>query len=248
MNSSDPDLRQSSLTSPDSALSTQPSALKLGLLGGSFNPIHNGHLGLAAHVLDKLQLDRVLFIPTGDPPHKRDGSLAPAKHRYEMIQLAIADTPAFSLSDIEIRRIGKSYTIDTVRTLRQQFGSSTELYFLIGLDAFLDVPNWKDPQELLRLCRFVVVPRPGQSFQSLATMPLLPLRDPQALVQLDTGESFRLEIADPLCRGIICLPIPPCSTSSSDIRQRIRNGTALANLLPPLVESYILQHRLYQED
>lgn len=234
--------------SGSSAPTAQRSVLKLGLFGGSFNPIHRGHLALAGHVLDKLQLDRILFIPTGDPPHKRDGSLAPAKHRYEMVHLAIADTPAFGLSDIEIRRTGKSYTIDTVRTLRHQFGSSTELYFLIGLDAFLDVPNWKDPLDLLQLCRFVVVPRPGQSFQSLAAMPLLPTQDPRALVQLDTGESLRLEIADPLCRGIICLPIPPCSTSSSDIRQRIRNGTALANLLPPLVESYILQHRLYQED
>jgi nicotinate-nucleotide adenylyltransferase len=226
----------------------EPSALKLGLLGGSFNPIHKGHLAIAGQVLDKVQLDRVLFIPTGDPPHKRDGSLAPAKHRYEMVRLAIADTPSFGLSDMELRRTGKSYTIDTVRTLRRQFGSSTELYFLIGLDAFLDVPNWKDPLELLHLCRFVVVPRPGQCFQSLATLPLLPTLDLQPLAQLDRGESPRLEIAGPLCRGIICLPIPPCSTSASDIRQRIRQGTTLANLLPPLVESYILQHRLYQED
>lgn len=224
------------------------SVLKLGLLGGSFNPIHNGHLALASHVLDKLQLDRVLFIPTGDPPHKRNGSLAPAKDRYEMVRLAIADTPSFDLSDIELRRTGKSYTIDTVRTLQQQRGFSTDLHFLIGLDAFLDFPDWKDPTELLRLCRFVVVPRPGQSFQSLAMMPLLPTPDRQALAQLDRGESPRLDIALPSCRGIICLPIPPCATSASDIRQRIRSGTTLANLLPPLVESYILRHRLYQED
>lgn len=248
MNSSDPDLRHSSLTSPDSALRTQPPAQKIGIFGGSFNPIHNGHLALAGHVRDKLRLDRVLFIPTGDPPHKRDGSLAPAKHRYEMVQLAIAGTPTFSLLDIELQRTGKSYTIDTVRTLQHQFDASTDLYLLIGLDAFLDLPNWKDPRELLHLCRFVVVPRPGQSFQSLATMPLLPPLDPQVLVQLDTGELQRQEIASLSCRGLICLPIPPCSTSSSDIRQRIKNGTALANQLPPLVESYILQHRLYWED
>ena len=222
--------------------------MRLGLLGGSFNPIHNGHLAIAGHVLDKLQLDRVLFLPTGDPPHKREGSLAPAKDRYEMVRLAIADTPAFGLSDIELRRTGKSYTIDTVRTLQHQFGPLTDLYFLIGLDAFLDLPNWKDPRELLRLCRFVVVPRPGQSFQSLATMPLLPTLDLQVLVQLDTGKTPRLKIVSPSCRDIICLHIPLCSTSASDIRQRIKHGTTLANLLPPLVESYILQHRLYQED
>jgi nicotinate-nucleotide adenylyltransferase len=238
----------SSSSEPEhSAPSTQHPVLKLGLLGGSFNPIHNGHLALAGYVLDKLHLDRVLFLPTSDPPHKPEGSLAPAKDRYEMIRLAIANTPVLGLSDIELRRAGKSYTIDTVRTFQHQFGPSTDLYFLIGLDAFLDLPNWKDPLELLRLCRFVVVPRPGHSFQSLATMPLLPAPDLRALAQLDTGESSRLDIVFPSCRGIICLPIPPCSTSSSDIRHRIRSGTTLANLLPPLVESYILQERLYQE-
>ena len=241
-------MNSSSLEPDPSVLSPQPSALKLGIFGGSFNPIHHGHLALARQVLERLQLDRVLFIPTGDPPHKRDGSLAPAAHRYEMVRLAIADTPAFGLSDIEIRRIGKSYTIDTVHTLQEQVGSSTDLHLLIGLDAFLDLPSWKDPRELLRHCRFVIVPRPGQSFRSLAAMPLLPTLPPQALVQLDTGESLRLNIATPSCRGIVCLPIPPCSISASDIRQRIRHGTTLANLLPPQVESYILQHRLYQEE
>lgn len=234
--------------SDPSPLTPHPSPLKLGLLGGSFNPIHTGHLALARHVLDKLELDRVLFLPTGDPPHKRDGSLASAKDRYEMVRLAIADTPSFELSDVELRRAGKSYTVDTVRTLQRQFGPSIDLHFLIGLDAFLDLANWKDPLELLRRCRFVVVPRPGHSFQSLATMPLLPKLELQALAQLDTGESPRLDIALPSCRDIICLSIPPCATSASDIRQRIRSGTTLANLLPPLVESYILHHRLYQED
>jgi len=222
--------------------------MRLGIFGGSFNPIHNGHLALAGHVLDKLQLDHVLFIPTGDPPHKRDRSLAPAAHRYEMLRLAIADRPTLGLSDMEIRRTGKSYTIDTVQTLQYQFGSSTDLHLLIGLDAFLDLPNWKNPCELLHRCRFIVVPRPGQSFQSLATMPLLPALSPQTLVQLDTGESLRLDIATPSCRGIVCLPIPLCSISASDIRQRIRHGTTLAKLLPPLVGSYILQHHLYQEE
>lgn len=230
-----------------SALTTQHLPLKLGLLGGSFNPIHNGHLTIARMVLDKLRLDQVLFIPTGEPPHKRDGSMAPAKDRHEMVRLAIDGAPSFDLSDIEIRRTGKSYSIDTIRELQRQFGPSTELYFLIGLDAFLDLPDWKDPMELLRACRFVVVPRPGQSFRSLADMPLLPKLDSHALTQLDTETRPQLDIAVPSCRGIICLPIPPCSTSASDIRQRIKQGATLANMLPPPVESYILQHRLYQE-
>lgn len=230
-----------------SPLTPQPSPRKLGLLGGSFNPVHNGHLTIARLVRDQLRLDQVLFIPTGDPPHKRDGSLAPAKDRHEMVRLALAGTPSFHLSDIEIRRSGKSYTIDTIRELQRQFGSSAELYFLIGLDAFLDLPNWKEPIELFQACRFVVVPRPGQSFRSLANMPLLPALDTQALTQLDAGTLPQLDIAMPSCRGIICLPIPLCSISASEIRQRIRQRTTQANMLPPPVESYILQHRLYQE-
>ncbi|MBH0177589.1 MAG: nicotinate-nucleotide adenylyltransferase [Nitrospira sp.] len=231
-----------------SLLTSHSSPLKLGLLGGSFNPIHNGHLTIARLVCDQLRLDQVLFIPTGDPPHKRNGSLAPAKDRYEMVRLALAGTPSFHLSDIELRRSGKSYSIDTIRELQRQFGSSAELYFLIGLDAFLDLPNWKEPKALLHACRLVVVPRPGQSFQSLANMPLLPALDTQTLAQLDAGTLPRLDIAMSSRENIICLPIPPCSISASEIRQRIRQRTTQANMLPPPVESYILQHRLYQED
>ncbi len=222
--------------------------MKLGLLGGSFNPIHYGHLGIARHARESLPLDQVLFIPTGDPPHKRDGALAPAKDRYEMVRLAIAGDPTFTLSDIEVRRRGKSYSIDTVQELRQQYGPSTDLYFLIGLDAFLDFTSWREPQALLKACRFVVISRPGQSYRSLVKLSMLPPLDPRALAQLDSGEMNRLEIAIPSGPGILLLPLPPCSTSASDIRQRIKKGMSLANLLPPPVESYILQHRLYQED
>lgn len=222
--------------------------MRLGLLGGSFNPIHNGHLTIASQVRDKLQLDLVLFIPTGEPPHKRNGSLAPATDRVEMVRLAIAGTPYFDISDIEVRRTGKSYSIDTIRELRERYSPSTELFFVIGLDAFLDFPNWKAPEELLTACRFVVVPRPGHSFQSLAHIALLPSLDLRVLAQLDSGSRSRLDIAIPSCPGIICLLLPPCPISSSGIRQQIRCGTTPANLLPPPVESYILRHSLYQED
>jgi nicotinate-nucleotide adenylyltransferase len=231
-----------------SPLTPYPLPFKLGLFGGSFNPIHNGHLIIARAVCDKLRLDRVLFIPAGDPPHKQDGSLAPAKDRYEMVRLGITGIPIFDLSDIEIRRTGKSYTIDTIRALQQQYGPATELSFIIGLDAFLDFHNWKSPMELLRACRFVIVPRPGQSFLSLENMPLLPKLDRHALIRLDTGELPLLDLTIPSCPGIICLPIPPCSISASEIRERIRHGNRAANMLPASVESYILHHRLYQEE
>ncbi len=222
--------------------------MRLGLLGGSFNPVHYGHLGIARHACESLQLSKVLFIPTGDPPHKRGGALAPAVDRYEMVRLAIADDPCFGISDIELRRKGKSYSIDTVHELQHRYGAGTDLYFLIGLDAFLDFATWREPHALLRACRFVVLSRPGRSFQSLQTLPLVSVPDPEALAELDAGKKTRVDIAVPSCPGIVCLSLPPCSISASDIRQRIRTGMPLANLLPVTVESYILRRQLYKED
>lgn len=222
--------------------------MRLGLFGGSFNPIHNGHLGLARQAVEALPLDRLLFIPTGDPPHKREQALAPARDRYRMVQLAIAGHPAFDISDIELTRPGKSYSIDTVRELQRRSKPGTQLFFLIGLDAFLDFPTWRAPQALLELCHMVVIARPGTSFRTLATMPLLPVVSLRDLESLDAGTSRRLDIPLPTGPGIICLALPPSPISASDIRQRIQCGTTLANLLPPPVESFIIQHRLYQED
>ncbi|MBX3345648.1 MAG: nicotinate (nicotinamide) nucleotide adenylyltransferase, partial [Nitrospira sp.] len=118
--------------------------MRLGLLGGSFNPVHRCHLSIAQSARQLLALDRVLFIPTGDPPHKQSGTLAEARHRYRMVELAIRGIPEFALTDIEIRRTGKSYSIDTVRAIQQEYGPDTSLFFIIGLDAFLDLPSWKE--------------------------------------------------------------------------------------------------------
>jgi nicotinate-nucleotide adenylyltransferase len=165
-----------------------------------------------------------------------------------MVRLAVGGIDSFAVSPVEIEREGKSYSIDTVRRLRQEYGALTDLYFLIGLDAFLDLPTWREPDALLHLCRFVVISRPGQSYRSLSRLTLLPSLPLPLLDQLDTGNRTRLDIALPNCPGLICLSLPPCSISASDIRQRIRRAEPLANLLPPQVESYILHHRLYQED
>nr|MDH4356470.1 nicotinate-nucleotide adenylyltransferase [Nitrospira sp.] len=221
---------------------------RIGLFGGSFNPIHNGHLAIARDVRARMNLARILFIPTGDPPHKHNRSLAPAQVRREMVRLAVADTSEFDVSTIEIDRTGKSYSIDTVREIRGQYGQSWEIFFIIGLDAFLDFPTWRNPEAILKICHVVVVPRPGQAFRALANLSLCPNLDPESLAQLDTGAIERLEIAVPDALDITCLSISPCPISASEIRRRIRNGLPLANMLPPSVESYILQHSLYQED
>ena len=169
-----PDLRI--LTQPASPVHEQHQDLpfKIGLLGGSFNPIHNGHLTIAHHVYERMQLSGVLFIPNGDPPHKRDGSLAPANVRLEMVQLAIADSPLFHISDIEMQRNGKSYSIDTVRALQITMAHPRSCSSLLDLTHFLTSRHGENQQELLKICHFVVVPRPGRSFRALAKMPLLP--------------------------------------------------------------------------
>ena len=216
----------------------------VGLLGGTFNPIHNGHVAIARQAREVLALDRVVLIPTGDPPHKPHENLAAAKDRFEMVRLAIASDPSLSISDIEVRRSGKSYTIDTIRLLQQEYGPEARLFFLIGLDAFLEFPTWRDPATLLTLCSFVVLSRPGLSFQALSGLPFIPPIPQASLVELDAGRSLRLDV--PVgAQSLICLRLPPNSVSASDIRARIAQGVPTANLLPPVVESYILQHHIY---
>ena len=219
--------------------------MRLGVLGGTFNPIHNGHLAIARQTREALGLDRILFIPTNDPPHKPHQGLAPAKDRYEMVRLAIDSDPLFVISNIELRRSGTSYSIDTVRQLRHEYGPQTELFFLIGLDAFLEFPTWHMPDTLLTLCSFVVISRPGLSFQALSTLPLLPPLSQQALLDLDRGVSSRLTV--PMgTHSLICLRLPPSDVSASGIRSKFKQGLPTAKLLPPQVESYILQHHIYE--
>jgi nicotinate-nucleotide adenylyltransferase len=164
-----------------------------------------------------------------------------------MVRLAISSDRTLAISDVEIRRPGKSYSIDTVRLLQQEYGAQTQFFFLIGLDAFLDFPSWREPRALLDLCSFVVLSRPGLSFQALSTVELLPPIPQSSLADLEMGRISRLDV--PLgAQRLTCLHLPPCAVSASDIRARVHGGLPVANLLPPLVESYILQHHLYQEE
>ncbi len=222
-------------------------SMRIGLFGGTFNPIHRCHLQIATQTRSHLKLDRILFIPSGDPPHKAPGGLAPAHHRIEMVRLGIANEPTFTLSEVETSRPTKSYSIDTVRDLRGDYGAKAELFFIIGLDAFLEFPSWRQPEDLLGLCHFVVVPRPGAAFESLGTLPLLPPLERTALRALDSGKQDRYDVPLTKVTGLTLLALPPCDASASDIRNRIRTGRSLLNLLPAPVESYIIRFRLYQE-
>ena len=218
--------------------------MRLGLFGGAFNPIHRCHLLVAEITRSRLGLDTVLFIPTGDPPHKPPTDFFPASHRLEMVRLAIAPYPYFQLSDIETRRPAKSYTIDTVRALKNAYPDDTQLVFIIGLDAFLELPSWKEPDRLLEACDFAVVSRPGYLFKSLEKLPILAIKDTGQLTRLDGGqvemEGLRLRSG----RSFWGLPIPPCQVSAQDIRNRLNHRQSIENLLPPAVESYIMKNLL----
>lgn len=135
---------------------------RIGILGGTFNPIHIGHLAMAEVARDRCRLDKVIFVPCFQPPHKNIPHLVPARDRYRMVQLGIQDHPDFDVSDIEIKRPGKSYSIDTVRQLRASYPKEVRFFFIIGEDNFATLKTWKDIDEILRIVTFIVINRPGQ--------------------------------------------------------------------------------------
>lgn len=218
----------------------------IGLLGGSFNPIHNGHLHIAHHTIRLLKLDRVVFIPTGDPPHKETVSLASASHRLAMVKLAIAPFPSFEVYEREIHFPGTSYTYDTLIQLKDEYPAGTRFGFLIGLDAFLDVQSWKKSHQLFTLCQFIVSSRPGISFTKLQDLPFFPDHHRAQLEQLDAGTLTRIGVELPGRQPLTLLSLPPCEVSASAIRRSIGRKEPVGAWLPAPVESYILHHHLYQ--
>ena len=208
------------------------------LFGGSFNPIHGGHLLLADEVREALALDRVLFMPAALPPHKARQQLAPAVDRFAMVALATAGHPAFDVSDLELRRPGPSYTVDTVEALRA--GGADELFVLVGSETFLDLLSWKDAPRLARLARLVVVPRAGSAFDPDSVQALKVLRE--------IGHERFVRAAHPLPPdGVLIVHAASLPISASDLRRRAREGRSLAYRLPDAVIAYIRARQLYRD-
>ncbi len=218
----------------------------IGILGGSFNPIHNGHLHIANSVYHRLALDRVIFIPTGDPPHKPATSLASAPHRLAMVKLATEEYPYFVVDDREVRSLSVSYSIETITQLKQEFSNGIELGFIIGLDAFLEFQSWKQAEDLLQQCHMIVCSRPGVTFTQLQSLTLLPTLSHSNLHKLDQQEIQRLDISLPSGSSVTLLSVPPCEVSASQIRKQAALHRPIGRWLPPSVESYIIQHKIYQ--
>ena len=212
--------------------------MRVGLFGGAFNPIHRCHLVVAESARERLGLDSVLFIPTGDPPHKPSTEFIASVHRWEMLKLAIAPYAYFQASDIEIRRPNKSYSIDTLRELRRHYPLDTELVFIIGLDAFHELPSWKEPDALLSSCDFAVVARAGMKFESLNELAILQGDNITELKRIDAAEVDSVRLPLKSGRTVWAIRIPLCNVSAKDVRNRLRHGQDLENALPPSVEAY----------
>ncbi len=195
--------------------------MKIGLLGGTFNPIHIGHLILAEEAREKLGLDKVIFVPTFVPPHKDNVDIAQAVARLKMVKLAIAGNKYFSVSDIEIKRNGRSYTIDTIKEFKKNY-SLDQIFFIIGSDLMKYLDDWKDIGEISRLVKFIVATRPGYPLEDITTYAV----SRQA--------------------GVSTLPIRAVDISGFEIRHAIKEGKSFRYLVPEAVFRYINKKRIYR--
>ena len=198
--------------------------MKIGVLGGTFDPVHIGHLMVAEEARVSLNLAEILLVPAGQPLLKLDYPITPAEHRLQMLRLAIAGRPHFKVSTMEIERPGPSYTVGTIAELRVQYGSEDEMFFILGWDSFAQLPGWREPSRLIKMCYLVAVPRPGFHRPDL-----------KALEDIIPGISER----------VMLLEKPQIDISASAIRALAAQGLPLRHLVPEPVEEYIRQHKLY---
>jgi nicotinate-nucleotide adenylyltransferase len=207
------------------------------LFGGTFNPVHYGHLLLADEVRELLGVDRVLFVPAAVPPHKAPGQVAPAADRFAMVRLAIAGRPAFAVSDIELTRPGPSYTVETLEALALPRES---LFLIVGSETFLDLLSWRTPRRVAELARLVVVPRAGSAFDPESAAALKVLREigEERFAHL-TGGGVPPD-------GVLIAHVTSLPVSASDLRARVREGRSLAFRLPDAVIAHIERTGLYR--
>lgn len=206
---------EAKLLSMDDAAPT----LRVGIMGGTFDPIHHGHLIAASEVSDRFGLDEVVFVPTGQPWQKASGAVSPAEDRYLMTVIATASNPQFRVSRVDIDRPGPTYAVDTLRDLRAEYGTKVELYFITGADALGLILSWKDAEQLFSLAHFIGVTRPG----------------------------FELTAAHLPADTVSLIQVPAMAISSSDCRARVRAGKPVWYLVPDGVVQYIAKRHLYQQ-
>lgn len=206
--------------------------VRIGIMGGTFDPIHNGHLFAAESARENFSLNEVIFIPSGNPPHKNGHMIVSAEDRYQMTSIAVLDNAYFSVSRIEIDRAGISYTIDTIKELYsicQNKYKKFELFFITGADSILEILSWKDVFSIMSMCKFIAVTRNGYPLEELNKL---------AEYACENDTDFK--------EHILVMEMPLLSISSTDIRRRVRNGLTIKYLLPQAVETYVKKNSLYK--
>ena len=202
--------------------------MKIGVLGGSFNPIHSGHIMMGLAAKERLSLEVVILVPAKHPPHKKEKELAKAEDRLRMTELAAEKYQGFVVSDVELKRKETSYTINTIKQLQREFPQA-EMYFIIGADTIVELPSWKDIDELTELCRFVAISREGSSKKDFDCL----------------ADIFSKEKIEKLKK--LFLEVQPIAVSATEIREKVARGESITGLVPREVEDYIIEKGLYKK-
>jgi nicotinate-nucleotide adenylyltransferase len=198
--------------------------MNIGVLGGTFDPVHNGHLILADVAGEQLNLTEILFIPAGQPWLKTERIITPAQHRLQMLRLALDDSPQFRISEMEIERPGPTYTIDTINALKKSLNADDELFFILGQDNLMQIPQWHDASDLIKLCYLAAAPRPGVKKPDL--------------------KALEVEIPGIKLR-VMLMKEPKVDINATDIRERVAKGLSVRHLVPEPVNRYIKEQKLY---
>jgi nicotinate-nucleotide adenylyltransferase len=215
--------------------------MKRGILGGTFDPIHIGHLRCAQEILEMFELEKIIFVPASHPPLKTRRDITPFDHRIAMIRLATEGNRSFDVSDIEEKREGMSYSIETVKYFLKEYGKDTKLHFILGQDAFQKIEMWKSWEELLSLCNIVVMTRPGYRVKHL-----------REILPHDFASQFRYNgdtegFKGPTGNSIFFREVTLLGVSSTDTRDRVRGGKSIRYIVPESVCDYISEHLLYRD-
>ena len=214
---------------------------RIGILGGTFNPVHYGHLRAAEEVLEIFALDRVLFVPAALPPHKKPSPVISVDHRLRMARLASAGRPGFEVSDVEASRSGPSFTVDTLTHFRKEYGPDAAIFFLTGLDAFLDIETWRNYKDLFKLANMAIMSRPGWDPSGVA------MKLTAAVSRNFAWDAERQAFTSPGYRPVHFAAVTHLDISSTDIRRRQSENLSIRYLLPESVREYILANGLYRK-
>ncbi len=223
--------------------------MRIGVIGGTFDPIHLGHLRAAEEIYWAFGLDKIIFVPAARPPHK-EKAMASAIHRYEMVSLATVFTPYFTVSPIELKRPGRSYTVETIREFRRIYGDDADLYFIMGVDAFLDMANWKDPKEIIHSVQVIVTARPGWRLDQVEKV--LTLEQKRRLGDPKFQYLKISEITPEIARRkhesdvVLLVEVVSLDISSHEIRKLVEEGRSIRFLVTDTVAAYMAKNRLYQ--